>query len=71
MVCVMIAQLLDEIAERFYGVRRRSGLQGIFGDLFKVCCTIHDRLDILLHHPLVFYLHLEKKMCSAIVNLNK
>ncbi|XP_017700775.2 Golgi to ER traffic protein 4 homolog isoform X2 [Phoenix dactylifera] len=29
-------ELLDEIAEKFYGVRRRSGLQGIFGDLFKM-----------------------------------
>ncbi|XP_068668796.1 protein GET4-like isoform X4 [Aristolochia californica] len=28
-------ELLDEIAERFYGVRRTSGL-GMFGDLFKV-----------------------------------
>ncbi|XP_072980051.1 protein GET4 [Typha angustifolia] len=29
-------ELLDEIAGRFYGVRRKSGLQGIFGDLFKM-----------------------------------
>ncbi|WOK95841.1 Golgi to ER traffic protein [Canna indica] len=29
-------ELLDEIAEKFYGVRRRSPLQGIFGDLFKM-----------------------------------
>lgn len=28
--------LLDEIAERFYGVRRRSGLQSILGDMFKM-----------------------------------
>ncbi|XP_068642533.1 protein GET4-like isoform X1 [Aristolochia californica] len=28
-------ELLDEIAERFYGVRRKSGL-GMFGDLFKM-----------------------------------
>ncbi|CAL9047386.1 unnamed protein product, partial [Musa banksii] len=34
-------ELLDEIAERFYGVRRRSGLQGIFGDLFKVGYDIY------------------------------
>ncbi|OAY67557.1 Golgi to ER traffic protein [Ananas comosus] len=32
----LFGELLDEIAERFYGVRRRSGLQGIFGDLFKM-----------------------------------
>ncbi|XP_077213780.1 golgi-to-ER traffic-like protein isoform X1 [Tasmannia lanceolata] len=29
-------ELLDEIAEKFYGVRRKSGLQGMFGDLFKM-----------------------------------
>ncbi|XP_074573064.1 protein GET4 [Curcuma longa] len=29
-------ELLDEIAEKFYGVQRRNGLQGIFGDLFKM-----------------------------------
>ncbi|KAJ3693808.1 hypothetical protein LUZ60_009288 [Juncus effusus] len=30
-------ELLDEIAERFYNVKRRAGgLQGIFGDLFKL-----------------------------------
>lgn len=30
-------ELLDEIAEKFYGVRRRGGgLQGIFGDFFKM-----------------------------------
>ncbi|XXG39811.1 hypothetical protein AAC387_Pa01g0676 [Persea americana] len=29
-------ELLDEIGERFYGVRRRSGLQGVFGDFFKM-----------------------------------
>ncbi|XAR72088.1 hypothetical protein NMG60_11018603 [Bertholletia excelsa] len=29
-------ELLDLIAEKFYGVRRRSPLQGVFGDLFKM-----------------------------------
>lgn len=29
-------ELLDEIAEKFYGVRRQSGLQGMFGDIFKM-----------------------------------
>ncbi|KAA8534351.1 hypothetical protein F0562_031822, partial [Nyssa sinensis] len=29
-------ELLDEIAERFYGVRRRSPLQGMFGDIFTM-----------------------------------
>ncbi|GMI84856.1 Guided Entry of Tail-anchored proteins 4 [Hibiscus trionum] len=29
-------ELLDEIAEKFYGVQRRNPLQGIFGDLFKM-----------------------------------
>ncbi|KAL5569256.1 hypothetical protein UlMin_025831 [Ulmus minor] len=29
-------ELLDEIAEKFYGVRRRNPLQGMFGDIFKM-----------------------------------
>ncbi|KAK8651348.1 hypothetical protein V6N13_140953 [Hibiscus sabdariffa] len=29
-------EMLDEIAEKFYGVQRRNPLQGIFGDLFKM-----------------------------------
>ncbi|XP_059628257.1 protein GET4 [Cornus florida] len=29
-------ELLDEIAEKFYGVRRKNPLQGIFGDFFKM-----------------------------------
>ncbi|XP_008459732.1 protein GET4 [Cucumis melo] len=29
-------ELLDEIAEKFYGVRRRNPLQGIFGDFLKM-----------------------------------
>ncbi|OVA02801.1 Uncharacterized protein family UPF0363 [Macleaya cordata] len=29
-------ELLDEIAEKFYGVRRRNPLQGMFGDFFKM-----------------------------------
>ncbi|KAK8611110.1 hypothetical protein V6N13_131173 [Hibiscus sabdariffa] len=33
-------QLLDEIAEKFYGVQRRNSLQGMFGDLFKVIIDI-------------------------------
>ncbi|KAA3454066.1 Golgi to ER traffic protein 4-like protein [Gossypium australe] len=32
----MMVQLLDEIAEKFYGVQRRNPLQGMFGDLFKL-----------------------------------
>ncbi|XVF23692.1 hypothetical protein REPUB_Repub13aG0061400 [Reevesia pubescens] len=28
-------ELLDDIAEKFYGVQRRNPLQGMFGDLFK------------------------------------
>jgi hypothetical protein len=36
-MAVLIVQLLDELAERFYNVKRRSGgLQGLLGDLFKV-----------------------------------
>ncbi|KAK8546180.1 hypothetical protein V6N13_067407 [Hibiscus sabdariffa] len=30
------SEMLDEIAEKFYGVQRRNPLQGIFGDLFKM-----------------------------------
>ncbi|KAF3795899.1 Golgi to ER traffic protein [Nymphaea thermarum] len=29
-------ELLDGIAERFYGLQKRSGLQGMFGDFFKM-----------------------------------
>ncbi|XP_019176652.1 PREDICTED: Golgi to ER traffic protein 4 homolog [Ipomoea nil] len=29
-------ELLDEIAEKFYGLRRQSPLQGMFGDIFKM-----------------------------------
>ncbi|KAF4389157.1 hypothetical protein F8388_026886, partial [Cannabis sativa] len=31
-------ELLDDIAEKFYGVRRRNPLQGMFGDIFKLIC---------------------------------
>ncbi|XVF83304.1 hypothetical protein PTKIN_Ptkin16aG0476100 [Pterospermum kingtungense] len=30
------SELLDDIAEKFYGVQRRNPLQGVFGDLFKM-----------------------------------
>nr|POE58462.1 golgi to er traffic protein 4 like [Quercus suber] len=29
-------ELLDEIVAKFYGVRRRNPLQGVFGDIFKM-----------------------------------
>lgn len=29
-------ELLDEIAEKFYGVRRKNPMQGMFGDIFKM-----------------------------------
>ncbi|KAK3232347.1 hypothetical protein Dsin_004228 [Dipteronia sinensis] len=29
-------ELLDEIAEKFYGIKRRNPLQGMFGELFKM-----------------------------------
>ncbi|KAL9273481.1 GET4-like protein [Drosera capensis] len=29
-------ELLDEIAEKFYGVHRKNPLQGMFGDIFKM-----------------------------------
>ncbi|BAB10564.1 unnamed protein product [Arabidopsis thaliana] len=32
----LLNELLDEIAERFYGVQRKNPLQGMFGDIFKV-----------------------------------
>lgn len=31
-----VVQMLDEIAEKFYGIKRRNPLQGMFGELFKV-----------------------------------
>ncbi|KNA24235.1 hypothetical protein SOVF_017830 [Spinacia oleracea] len=30
------SELLDEIAERFYGVQRKNPMQGMFGDIFKM-----------------------------------
>ncbi|KAF5947988.1 hypothetical protein HYC85_013945 [Camellia sinensis] len=33
---LVLNELLDGIAEKFYGVRRRNPLQGIFGDFFKM-----------------------------------
>jgi hypothetical protein len=33
---MIMVQLLDEIAELFYGVQRRNPLQGMFGDIFQV-----------------------------------
>ncbi|KAH0856516.1 hypothetical protein HID58_084777 [Brassica napus] len=32
----LLNELLDEVAERFYGVQRKNPLQGMFGDIFKV-----------------------------------
>ncbi|KVI06901.1 Uncharacterized protein family UPF0363 [Cynara cardunculus var. scolymus] len=32
----MFNELLDDIGEKFYGVRRKNPLQGMFGDLFKM-----------------------------------
>ncbi|CAH8280649.1 unnamed protein product [Arabidopsis lyrata] len=32
----LLNELLDEIAERFYGVQRKNPLQGMFGDIFKM-----------------------------------
>lgn len=32
--------MLDEIAQKFYGVQRRNPM-GMFGDIFKVTLTIH------------------------------
>ncbi|KAK4836334.1 hypothetical protein QYF36_021505 [Acer negundo] len=29
-------EMLDEIAEKFYGIKRRNPLQGVFGELFKM-----------------------------------
>ncbi|WRX11818.1 Golgi to ER traffic protein 4 - like 1 [Theobroma cacao] len=35
-------ELLDDIGEKFYGVRRRNPLQGMFGDLLKVIIYISN-----------------------------
>ncbi|GAA0140073.1 hypothetical protein LIER_35183 [Lithospermum erythrorhizon] len=32
----ILVELLDEIAEKFYGVQRKNPFQGMFGDFFKV-----------------------------------
>ncbi|KAH7547957.1 hypothetical protein JRO89_XS14G0044300 [Xanthoceras sorbifolium] len=32
----ILVQMLDEIAEKFYGIKRRNPLQGMFGELFKM-----------------------------------
>ncbi|XP_050208742.1 protein GET4 [Mercurialis annua] len=32
----VFGELLDEIAEKFYGIQRRNPLQGMFGDIFKM-----------------------------------
>lgn len=34
-------ELLDHIAERFYGVRRKNPMQGMFGDIFKMMGDIN------------------------------
>ncbi|XP_074276248.1 protein GET4 isoform X2 [Silene latifolia] len=36
-------ELLDEIAERFYGVTRQNPMQGMFGDIFKEAMTTIQR----------------------------
>ncbi|KAG7013799.1 Golgi to ER traffic protein 4-like protein, partial [Cucurbita argyrosperma subsp. argyrosperma] len=38
-------EFLDEIAEKFYGVRRRNPLQGIFGDFLKLLTNGNEVLD--------------------------
>ncbi|KAE8702574.1 putative apyrase 1-like [Hibiscus syriacus] len=44
------SELLDEIAEKFYGVQRRNPLQGMFGDLFKCRCDSQkSRCDSTVH----------------------
>jgi len=43
-----MAQLLDEIAMKFYGVRRQNPMQGMFGDIFKVSCHPFVRLHSYL-----------------------
>ncbi|KAJ6767893.1 hypothetical protein OIU74_021709 [Salix koriyanagi] len=37
-------ELLDEIAELFYGVQRRNPLQGMFGDIFKDFDVLNDNV---------------------------
>lgn len=57
-------QLLDEIAAKFYGVRRRSGLQGIFGDLFKVgmvsILVVDATLIVFIEKVLTREVHIQK-----------
>lgn len=45
-------QYLDEIAERFYNVPRRNGMQGMLGDFMKV---LHPLLSHLSHLSLFYH----------------
>ncbi|THG23503.1 hypothetical protein TEA_026352 [Camellia sinensis var. sinensis] len=45
----VLNELLDGIAEKFYGVRRRNPLQGIFGDFFKSFATLNNDPTLLFH----------------------
>lgn len=47
-------QLLDDIAELFYGVQRRNPLQGMFGDILKV---------LILLFPYFFQEYLAPALC--------
>lgn len=53
----IMVQLLDDIAERFFGVRRRNPLQGMFGELFKVI-IVNSALHL---HSVLYSLHGSEK----------
>lgn len=50
-----IVQMLDDIAEKFFGVKRRNPMQGIFGDIFKVITFIFTAIFL---YPLDVFNHI-------------
>ncbi|KAJ0657420.1 putative golgi to ER traffic protein [Helianthus annuus] len=40
----MFNELLEDIGEKFYGVRRKNPLQGMFGELFKRRLLVYERV---------------------------
>lgn len=52
---LFFVQLLDVVAEKFYGVRRKNPLQDMFGDIFKVIIIIFIFFKLLFTttNPLV------------------
>lgn len=48
--------MLDDIAEKFFGVKRKNPMQGIFGDIFKVITFIFNSIflsPLHVYNPIV------------------